>query len=216
LRIVEKIIAFSYRNRVFLKYSDCEQLGFRDSNVIPNYVDSEKFVPSFDRDVDALVVSRHSQQKMIKKMIDFCVGEKFERVIILGDGPDFQENVAYAEERILGASTKFTFIKYDARPERYFSRAKYYVHFAVSEGMPLAVLEAMASGCIVVLNRFQGAEELIRHSHTGYIVDSVSSTSLPAYDQDVGSRAREVVIESYSVDAFADAYENLISRMIAH
>lgn len=214
IRAIEKLIAVVYRYKVFLKAADLKQLGCSGGTIIPNFVDSDRFRPSTNRDIDALIVSRHSRQKMIRKMIDYCSARGFEEVVLLGDGPEYESNKLYAMSSAKVTSTKFTFIKFNATPEKYFGRAKYYIHFALSEGMPLAVLEAMSSACVVVLNDFPGAQELVRHGITGYIVDPDADEPTPDYDAKIGVEARMVVERDYNLSAFSDAYNSLVEKVM--
>ncbi|MGB9597403.1 MAG: glycosyltransferase, partial [Candidatus Poribacteria bacterium] len=132
-----------------------------DIKVIPDGVDLDKFYPSNQgkRDkIKILAIGRLIQRKGFDCLIksiphivkntekDFCVE-------IIGDGPLRLELSNLAEK--LNVSDKVIFsgtVPYDQLPEKY-RQADIFVLSSYAEGMPLVVLEAMASGLPIVSTR---------------------------------------------------------------
>ena len=94
-----------------------------------------------------------------------------------------------------------------------------------TEGMSIALLEAMAAACPIVVTAVGGNTELIQHEVTGLIVPPDDATALRAAierlltDRVLSSRlgvaAREVARQRYSVAAMTQRYEELWRRLAA-
>jgi L-malate glycosyltransferase len=90
------------------------------------------------------------------------------------------------------------------------------------EGFPNVILEAFASARPVVAVRMPATEEIIEHSVTGMLVeDSVEAISAavkalladPERAEKIGLRARERVLEAYSVPRMVASYERLYNEI---
>ena len=91
---------------------------------------------------------------------------------------------------------------------------------SLSEGLPLTVLEAMASGLPVIASRVGGIPEIVVDGHNGLLVPPRSVERLafamdrllsnPSLIIELGRRAREVA-EKYRISKVTDAYERLIN-----
>jgi glycosyltransferase involved in cell wall biosynthesis len=145
--------------------------------VVPDGVDLAKFYPAEQAKkgkIRILAIGRLIQRKgfdcLIKSVSeiikntdkDFCVE-------IVGDGPLRSELTNLAEK--LKVSDKVIFsgsVPYDQLPERY-RQADIFVLSSYAEGMPLVVLEAMASGLPIVATRVQGIDELVKDGTNGYL-----------------------------------------------
>ncbi|NQU12260.1 glycosyltransferase [bacterium] len=88
-----------------------------------------------------------------------------------------------------------------------------------TEGMPMALLEAMAAGCPIVVTAVGGNAQLIGHDQQGLLVpprdEPALATALarlldePATAGRLGQAARARVTEQYSVQQMTRAYEEL-------
>ncbi len=100
--------------------------------------------------------------------------------------------------------------------------------FALSsstEGMSIALLEAMAAACPIVVTAVGGNTELIQHEVTGLVVPPDDATALHAaverlltdraLAERLGTAAREVARQRYSVKAMTQRYEVLWRRLAA-
>ncbi|HXI82741.1 MAG TPA: glycosyltransferase [Verrucomicrobiae bacterium] len=94
-----------------------------------------------------------------------------------------------------------------------------------TEGMSIALLEAMAAACPIVVTAVGGNTELIEHEVTGLVVPPDDATALRAAierlltDRELasclGAAAREVARQRYSVAAMIQRYEELWRRLAA-
>jgi glycosyltransferase involved in cell wall biosynthesis len=98
------------------------------------------------------------------------------------------------------------------------------VHASLWEGMPNAVLEAMAASRPVVGTRVEGTEDLVVPNKTGWLVppndvDALSRALITAYDspevcQRYGREGRLRITETFSLDATVTAYERLWAGLL--
>jgi len=93
-----------------------------------------------------------------------------------------------------------------------------------SEGTPVAVLEAGATGIPVVCTRHAGIADSVVHAETGYLVDERDVSSMadymkklarnPGLASAMGARAREHVSRNHSMDLHLQRLWEIIERVI--
>ena len=92
-----------------------------------------------------------------------------------------------------------------------------------TEAMPLALMEAMASGLPVVATRVGGVPDMVEHGQTGWLVarndfdDLAARTASllhdPAERQRMGRRARQRAIERMNLDHSVERVTTLLARL---
>jgi sugar transferase (PEP-CTERM/EpsH1 system associated) len=97
-------------------------------------------------------------------------------VMIAGDGPLRQELEAQAAAA--GVGDRVRLLGHRSDPEVVLSALDVYVLTSTSEGLPNTVLEAMATGLPVVVTQVGGADELVQHNVTGFLVPSAAPDAL--------------------------------------
>ena len=175
LRRADKVIVFSEEQShlVRKKYEVIES----KIAVVPNGVGKEFFfrdVRSLPKDsLKLLYVGRLSVQKRLDRLVDALSLLKVPvHLTVVGDG----EEKAVLESRVkkLGiASVSFEGKKYGAGLLEYYRKADVFVIASDIEGMPLVVLEAMASGLPIVASDVVGLKELVRG--VGILVEKPSA-----------------------------------------
>jgi glycosyltransferase involved in cell wall biosynthesis len=90
---------------------------------------------------------------------------------ILGDGPERAKLVALASK--LGLSSAVRFMGHVSHGQVYdhFRKSRVFTTMSSSERLPNTVKEAMFAGCVCVVSRTVGIEELIEHGASGFIVE---------------------------------------------
>ncbi len=194
-------------------------------SVIPDGIDLKKFRP-VRREVEPGVVRILTIGRLIpRKGIQFLIrslpnaiknaNRNFE-VEIVGDGPYRKELVQLAAE--LKVSHKLNFVgtvPYEHLATSY-QEADIFVLCSLAEGMPLVVLEAMASGLPIVASSVQGIEDLV--AANGYLFkpgDWYSlATKLVSLINDGQKRikmGRESIrrVQKYDWENIANAYLNI-------
>jgi glycosyltransferase involved in cell wall biosynthesis len=145
------------------------------------------------------------------------------RLFMVGDGPDR----ARLEDRAgrAGLADAVTFLGNRLDVPDLLQAADIFVLPSLVEGMPNAVLEAMAAGIPVVATRVGGVPEIVHHSETGLLVDPQSSPSLAngilrmATDlrlrESCAQRARCLVLQDFAPGRELASTENLYRDLLS-
>lgn len=104
-------------------------------------------------------------------------------------------------------------------------RAQVFVLPSYYEGMPLALLEAMAAGLFVIASDVGLIPEVVRVNETGRLVNPGDSQALaasiawayrnPQEAAEIGRRARSLMTRDFSLEATASAYARLYEELHA-
>ena len=132
-------------------------------------------------------------------------------LVLIGDGP--QASSLRARARGLGVEPRVVFA--GARPDaaRWFAALDVYVSASRGEGLPLALVEAMAAGLPVVASRVPGHVDTVTHGDTGALVPvddpaalAAATTALladPARARALGAQGRTRARRDFSVERMA-------------
>ena len=196
--------------------------------VIHNGVDTARFTPGpppEERRIRLLTVSRLVERKGLQDLIP-CLPELREKtgrslsLTVVGDGPYREKLERLAGE--CGAEDMVVFVGHCGRegmPSVY-RNADVFVFPSHREGMPNAVLEAMAAGLPVVMRAdCQGAEELVRGNGILAAEDlSGALETLLMLEEDelraMGERSRMLAETEFTWQAAAEKYESLMAGII--
>ena len=173
-------------------------------SVVPNGVDVD-FYGFADRteagpgEVRLLFVSRLIERKglqfLIPRLKDIKASSGKEiSLTVVGDGPYRQVLESLALEHGVGDMISFEGQKDKEEISPYFGRADIFVFPSKREGMPNAVLEAMAGGLAVVMTNCEGASELI--DGNGIIAASQEDFYKSVIDVIAGGKIKEMGAES--------------------
>lgn len=207
-------------------------------HVIPNGVDGRFFFerpltldPSptegrGEKILNILTVSRLSKQKKAERLLNvmsrlISQGHNHFRLDIVGDGPEKSKLVETA--RLLGLLDRFIFFHGWVEREslaEFYRRADVFTLASDYEGMPNAVLEAMASSLAIVATDAPGVRELVSHDENGWLVPAHSLTEFdtallmlagdPALLQKWQSRSYQLA-RNYTWENATAAYEKLFA-----
>jgi glycosyltransferase involved in cell wall biosynthesis len=142
---------------------------------------------------------------------------------IAGDGPQMHSLQSLAKG--LGIDDRIHFLGWQSREQllNCYQRANIFLFPSRHEGMPNALLEAMASGLPVVASCIAGNEELVQDGKTGYLVRSESVELLQAaldklltdsaLRKQMGDASRQYVEENYSWESTAQQYADLLEKV---
>ena len=137
--------------------------------------------------------------------------------VIAGEGP----LRAAIEAKIvsLGLQGRVRLLGHQPNIETVLAALDLFVLSSQSEGLPMAVLEAMASGLPVISTRVGGIDEIIQPGRTGLLVEPKSPEALAnaigllARDRDgrerMGAAGRERATQEFSLEAMVADYQRL-------
>jgi glycosyltransferase involved in cell wall biosynthesis len=192
--------------------------------VVPNGVDLEHFAPRDDAKADAftfVIVGRLEPRKGVDRAIEALAAVPGARLDILGIGEERASLESKA--RALGVADRVSFLGYvkDARP--ILARAHAALCSSRSEGLGIALLEAMATGLPVVGFAVGGVPEIVVDGTTGMLCppDDVAAlgatmreaVASPAKLAEMGAAARERVVEGFSVGAMVAGYAAVYAEL---
>jgi glycosyltransferase involved in cell wall biosynthesis len=217
--------------------SDLVAGGFPADRVatIPNGIDINRRVEpaavraEFDLEEAELLVSvgRYVEEKDYPTLVD-AVGLLISkhprlRALIVGEGPLDRALQKKIDDAGLEKIVKLTGLRTDAIDIA--SAADVFVLSSVSEGLPLALLEAMAHGRAVVATRIGGIPDLIADGENGVLVPTADPAALaeaigrvlddPILRTRFGEAGRACVARFHSEDAMLEDYEKLYLEAVA-
>ena len=138
-------------------------------------------------------------------------------LVVAGDGPDRPACERLARE--LGVEGRIHFLGTRSDVARILSSLDVFVLSSRTEGLPVAVVEAMAAECPVVATDVGAVRELVRDGHNGWLVPSGGEVALadrvlwlltrPEDARAMGARGAEVFRASYTLERMAAEYGRL-------
>ncbi len=191
LRAISKII-WRHADALVANSQGLKQIALRvdpgiDVDVIPNGVDTTWFTPGpsahSDRPLRLLFVGRLESYKGLTDLFEALriVGTRTNRPFtlqVVGDGSLRNSLVDAAVKRGLADRISFRGAVPGAEMPDVYRDADLFILPSIVEGMPNAVLEAMASGLPVLATRIPGSEDLIEEGQTGFLVPPVDPQTL--------------------------------------
>ncbi len=172
-------------------------------------------------------IARLSTEKALGEALEAFSRVKRQRpqtyFVIVGEGPCEQELRDKAQALGLQDSVIFTGRRVDI--PRIVRTIDIFVLSSFREGLPMAVLEAMAGGCPIVAYAVGGVPNAVISGQNGYLVtrgacDEMAARITELLDdsekrRSFGKRGREIFIEKFSAETMTKAYERLYMRLSA-
>jgi glycosyltransferase involved in cell wall biosynthesis len=116
--------------------------------------------------------------------------------LVIGEDEEGHQRSIEAETEALGIRDRFRFLGFRSDVADVIRSLHLFVLTSLSEGHPLATVEAMGAGTPIVVSRIGGHEEIVEDGATGYLVR-------PEDDVEVAARTR------FGVQAMITGYEDL-------
>ena len=147
------------------------------------------------------------------------------KVLIVGDGPIREQLEAQA--RSMGIAENVVFLGHREDTQKVMQVLDVFVLPSLSEGIPMALLEAMAASRPVVASRVGGIPEIVTDGVDGLLVEATDVERLaeccrrlidsPDFAGNLGAQARLTVERNFSAVAMAnrvaDLYKDLLRSM---
>lgn len=206
--------------------------------LIPNCVNTNKFGKTRDRDIirsglgippGAVLlgtVSRLTEEKGHTYLLDALAklrkAGKDIYLIVAGEGPLESQLKARSVELGLGKNVIFAGFRDDVSD--IISALDIFLMPSLSEGLPMAVLEAMAAGKQVIATNVGGIPSIIRDRQTGIFIkpkdDSSIVEAVTGLLEDrrlfgeIAANAEKFIRENYSLDIMAGQYEKVYFEIL--
>ena len=205
-------------------------------SVIPNGVDVEQFAMAPAADLVPLGISptqpvvitvgRLEEQKGITYLLHAAALVLQSRpdcqFVLVGDGHDRATLEALAAS--LGISRSIWFLGSRSDVPSLLKASSVFVLASLWEGMPNALLEAMAAGLPAVATAVEGSRELVQPNVTGMLVSPANATELaqailhllstPDVSARFANAAQQLVLERFAHSTTTDLYVSLYRRLI--
>ena len=194
---------------------------------IPNGIDVARFaVPAGEREAGLVMSARFARQKDHATLIEAlgvlaAQGIK-PRLQLAGTGPLMAALQARVAQMKLEGQV--VFLGHHGDMPALLRSQRIYVLSTHFEGMPLALVEAMASGCACIASDVIGVQGVIEHERTGLLVPEANAVALaaaidrllhdPALARRLGDSARERAQTEHSLLLMQQRYEALIVRCV--
>ncbi len=200
-------------------------------NVIPNWVDSERFKPINDPASREKYV--HSDEKLIVHVSNFREVKRPQdvvsvfagiakrtpaRLVMVGQGPERESCMELARE--LDVTGRVVFLDFEPRIEKILGLADLFLLPSQLESFGLAALEAMSCGAPVVASNVGGLPEVVEHGVTGFLcpyrnVDAMVEASLEALARpELRVHARERAVKVFHPDLILPQYVSLYRKLL--
>jgi glycosyltransferase involved in cell wall biosynthesis len=217
---VDRWVVLSERNRQLL----AKKYGVKERRIwiIPPGLPVDRFPPAPPAEARRLLgldegsfvvgtVGRISRQKRHDLLIEACAqvatGKPETRLVILGDGELRKETERLAAERLPG---RVLFAGHRSDVPALLPAFDVFCLSSDYEGLPFAILEAMAMGRAIVTTDVQGAGEAVRNEQEGLLVPAGEPGPLAtailrlgrdrAFAERLGERARERFLSTFTAD----------------
>ena len=209
-----------------VKQTLIDEMGLKDSDIpiIGNGVDIKRFKPVEKKEKTDLIriisvgtLYWIKNQEMIIRAV-CALKEKRENVelLLLGEGDNRAKLEKIVEEHHAKSYIFMPGIRNNV--EDYLNESDIYVSASKTEGLPLSILEAMASGLPVVATNAGGTKDIVINGTNGYLVplddvnffeQSIASLCHDTAVREKFSTASRMIAEKWSIDACVDGYSQL-------
>lgn len=202
---------------------------------IPNGINTQRFgnidlILAHERPKDLIMVGRYAKSKdhvTLVKALNILKNEGLTpSLTLVGSGRKRYKREVLSLIKNYKLEDQVTFIDYSSEVDKLLQQHKVFIMSSRFEGLNLAVLEAMASGCIVVGSKAMGVEELIEDGFDGFLFEIGQADELalhikeilakPAEHHHLTVAARDKVLKLYDSNRVAKDYYSTFKKIISN
>jgi glycosyltransferase involved in cell wall biosynthesis len=147
-----------------------------DETLLPEFNCEEKERRRKSRPLSILFLSRIVKEKGIYEAIEafgaFQEGVSNSEFRIAGTGPELENVKRYVKQHKYSNIIFVGFVSGEDK-QQLLVNSDILLFPSYSEGMPIAIMEAMAFGCAIITRRVGGLKDFFQHGKMGYITDSL-------------------------------------------
>jgi glycosyltransferase involved in cell wall biosynthesis len=137
---------------------------------------------------------------------------------IVGAGPIKNELMLLAEN--YGVSKYITFFGSTSNVNKYLEKSDIFILPSITEGFPIAILEAMRLGLPIVSTNVAGIPEMINDGQTGIIIEpSVEGVfdflnNFEKYDwEEMGKKSYKLFLEKFTLEKMMESYSTVLKEV---
>lgn len=178
-----------------------------------------------NRSNDLIFVGRFTERKRPRRFVELVrlVAAQFPdvRAVMVGDGPDLEQIRAEVAAGDTDRAIELAGLRPDV--EQLLLQARIFVLTSRWEGVSIAMMEAMAAGCVPVVNDVGDLADMVRTGENGFLVDDddieMAATHIRALLADpellalLSANARATVISRSSRQAIARNWTAALERL---
>ena len=218
VRRADRVIAVS---RAVAEHARRINGGSPPATVIPNGVDTQVFYPGAESRAGQTVlfvgrlVPNKGPEVVVEAVPRVLARHPQAQFLMAGDGPLRERLESQARHLKVDHAVRFLGLRHDV--PQLMRDSIVFVRPSTLEGMPLTVLEAMATALPVVATPVGGTPEVVHDGDNGYLVPVGDSAALaeriirvlddPSLAAAMGRRGHEVVINQYTWQAMVERTE---------
>ena len=191
------------------------------AEVIPNFVDTEAFraFPNGKRSENAVFVGRLDYEKNLFNLIE-AFSHADINLDIYGTGPIEKDLMEYAKEK--KSNVHFRGVIANNQLPGVLSSCGYFLLPSFHEGMPKALIEAMACGVVCLATANSGMREIIEDGRDGYLINGTAPQDIQealnkaalSRNEAIGIKAADKVRKKYSLDVVLDKEYAILKRFL--
>lgn len=208
----------------------------KDVQVVFNGIDENHFSPIskeekikhrkdmgfFKEDVLLINVGRMDRLKNQSVLLKTLKRLPFQtKLLLVGDGENYQK--LKDEAKVLRLENRVFFLGKRKDVNKLLRIADIFVFPSLSEGLPLAVIEAMASGLPIVASDVGGIPELVKEKVNGFLIKPMSLGSIEraiynlihnsSLREKMGENSEKIFKESFTLSAMCKAYIEIYQKV---
>jgi len=199
---------------------------------IPNGIDLARYAAADQQDFlqrePALVMSarfaRQKDQPSLIRALGLLKAQGLSpKLYLAGSGKASYRAAAQALVNELGLQEQVVFLGHHGDMPGLLMAQQIFVLATHYEGMPLALVEAMAAGCACVASLVPGVEGVLEDGVNGLLVPESDPQALaqalarllesPAYAAELGRQARQRALQAHGRDLMTQRYEDLLAAL---
>lgn len=170
------------------------------------------------------LAAKKNHYRAIKAFAELSRRSDKVRLLIYGDGPERGRLEELIKEHQLQEKV---FLKgHTSQVPEVLKHSDAFLFPSLHEGLPLALMEAMAAACPVITSQVGGMKEVVSDEQLGFTVDPASVDSIahamkkalendPGKNRIIAENAKQHIIKHFSAARMADDYETLYRTVLA-
>ena len=205
--------------------------NLKPDNIIPTGINLKPYLQEYDQSLirekynikdDTILIGSTGRivwekgyDQLLSLLENYDFGEKIFYILVAGDGSLRNKFIKRIEKNKL--ESHITFIGNIKNIPEFLSALDIYIQPSVTEGFPLSVLEAMATGLPIICSDAGGLKEMINNNTIGIKYKSEELNSLyqmlckllsmkPNKLLELGRNARKEVVKKYSIEIITKQY----------